>query len=100
MFDGAKETLTEPIVPYRGRIFLLLYSVLYTLRLIQNEANPDGDYESTIEFGEMFASNFRRFCKPLGINDLSAPAIEENYIKLLAKLTDHFDAYPYFLGHR
>ena len=69
-------------------------------KLIYHEANPDADYESTVEFGEMFASNFRRFCKPLGINDLSAPAIEENYIKLLKKLTDHFDAYPYFLGHR
>ena len=84
----------------KGQQRLIVRGYFYFLELIQNKANPDGDYESTIEFGEMFASNFRRFCKPLGINELSAPAIEENYIKLLAKLTDHFDAYPYFLGHR
>ena len=83
------------------KVFMVAWKILGVLRkLIYNEANPDADYESTVEFGEMFASSFRRFCKPLGINDLSAPAIEENYIKLLKKLTDHFDAYPYFLGYR
>ena len=25
--------------------------------------NPDGDYESTLEFGEMVATKFRGFCK-------------------------------------
>ena len=50
--------------------------------------------------GEMFAANFRRFCKPLGINETTGPAIEENYIKILKNLTNHFDAYPFFLGHR
>ena len=62
--------------------------------------NPELDYQSKLSFGEQIGQNFRRFCKPLGINDETAPEIERNYLEFLSDLTTHFDEFPYFLGYR
>ena len=65
-----------------------------------NSFGPDFDYETKVAFGEQVGQKFRGFCKPLGINDETAPEIERTYKELLGELTVHFDEYPFFLGFR
>lgn len=62
--------------------------------------DPSASWRETIENGEMLANNFRKFCKPLGINDETAGEIENNYLALLGEMTEHLDLYPYLLGSR
>jgi hypothetical protein len=59
-----------------------------------------GTYEEKLEAGEMMAKQFRKFCKPLGINETTYAAIEDNYLSLLEEMTSHLDEYKYFLGNR
>ncbi|XP_078492908.1 uncharacterized protein LOC100180334 [Ciona intestinalis] len=91
----ADEWMVLPIMHYR-------WSFPENLPFIKEEFGRIGFPEhSTSERSSIAGALYGRFQSMrgvLGINELTAPAIEESWKGLLNELTAHFDEHPYLLG--
>lgn len=61
---------------------------------------PEETRENQIAIGEKVSAPFRGSIQALGVTDATAPAIEAEWMRLLAQLEAHFEKYPYLLGGR
>ena len=61
---------------------------------------PQETRENQIAIGEKISAPFRGSIRMLGVTEATAPAIEAEWLRLLAQLEAHFERYPFLLGGR
>jgi len=89
------EWLLMPAMHYRWN-----YNLDYILVEFGKPTIPDATPAEQRAVGEKVSASFRGLLPMLGVTDVTAPAIEACYEKLLAQLDEHFKHHWYLFGTR
>ena len=89
------EWLKMPAMHYRWNYN---YNYDFTIAEFGRNNDPSRAVEEQRRIGEKIATRFHAWLEPLGINAATIPAIEADYLELLALLDTHFAVMPYLLG--
>lgn len=89
------EWLKMPAMHYRWN-----YNYDFAIAEFGRNNDPGRTQDEQRRIGEKIATRFHGWLEPLGINAATIPAIEANYLELLALLDTHFAVMPFLLGAR
>jgi len=106
--DGPAQRLAALLLEVLGDEWLVLPAMHYRWKHNRDFAYaqfgaisaPDATPEEQFEIGRKNAVNFEGALPVLGIDDVTGPAIEAAYLRLLSQLETHFETHEYLLGSR
>ncbi len=108
---GARQKLVALMLEHYGDEWLVIPAMHYRWSYLEQQHDfimgefgalsaPEASREEQIAIGKKTSAPFRGSIPMLGVNEVTIPAIESEWHRLMAQLDAHFSQHPFLLGTR